>query len=377
MAAERVAVLGAGNTGLSLAADLALAGCEVLLWDHPRFAEAIAPIRASKTIFLDGASRTGAARLAVVTEDPAESLSWSRVVLISVPSYAHASFLDVLSPHFRPGQVVALLPGNLGTLAFARALKGAGAAEVILAEADTAPYVCRKTASDRAVIWGAVPRFGVGVLPARRTNEAMAALRGYFPDITSYPNVLAAGLSALNPVVHPPGVLLNAGRIERSRGEFWFYEEGVTPAVVRAIEALDAERLALGQALGIALTPVAEGFQRAGFGPIGDLWATINGSQMLTALRAPGAIATRWLTEDVPYGLVTWSALAAQVDVATPVMDAVIALASAVLGVDCRAAGRALPDLGLAALDPAAMASLLDRGWHEGAPRVAPKSTPV
>ena len=74
---------------------------------------------------------------------------------------------------------------------------------------------------------------------------------------------------------------MNAGRIERSRGDFYFYEEGVTPAVVRAIEALDAERQAIGAALGFAVTPVAEGFAAAGFGPAGDLWATINGSRML------------------------------------------------------------------------------------------------
>ena len=50
--------------------------------------------------------------------------------------------------------------------------------------------------------------------------------------------------------MHPPGVLLNAGRIERSRGEFYFYDEGVTPGVVDAIMALDAERRAVAAALG-------------------------------------------------------------------------------------------------------------------------------
>ena len=85
-------------------------------------------------------------------------------------------------------------------------------------------------------------------------------------------------------------------------------------------------------------------------------------SRMLTALRAPGAIATRWLTEDVPYGLATWSALAAQVGVATPVIDAVVTLASAVLGTDCRAEARTPADLGLAGLAPEAMAAFLRHG---------------
>ena len=362
MAPERVTILGGGNTAFSLAANLALAGHDVMLWEHPAFAQTIEPIREARTIHLEGRARTGEAQLAAVTTDPAEALAWSRAVLISVPSYAHAPFLDVLAPHVGPGQTIALLPGNLGTLAFARALREAGIEGAILAEADTAPYVCRKTGPDRAIIWGEVPRLGVGVFPASATEEALAVLQPFFPGVTSYPNVLAAGLSALNPIVHPPGVLLNAGRIERSRGDFWFYEEGVTPAVVAAIEALDGERLALGAALGLALVPVAEAFHRAGFGPAGDLWAVINGSQMLTALRAPGAIATRWLTEDVPYGLATWAALAAQVGVPTPVMDAVITLASTVLGTDCRAEARRPSDVELIGLAPEAMAAFLQRG---------------
>ena len=362
MTSTWVTVLGGGNTGVSLVANLALAGHRVLLWEHPACAEAVAPIREQGRIHLGGAARMGTATLDRVTTDAAEALAWSDTLLCAVPSYAHDPFADQIVPHLRPGHLLALLPGNLGTLAFARRLRAAGRTDVILAEADTAPYVCRKTAPDRAVIWGTVTGLGIGVFPASRTAEALPRLAPFFPGATAYPHVLAAGLSALNPIVHPPGVLLNAGRIERSRGDFYFYEEGVTPSVVQAIEALDAERLALGAALGLALPPVAEAFHRAGFGPAGDLWSVINGSPMLTALRAPGAVDTRWLTEDVPCGLVTWSELAAAVGVATPVIDAVIALASAVLGENLRARGRTLADLGLASLAPDRLAAFLEHG---------------
>jgi opine dehydrogenase len=358
----RVTVLGGGNTAFSLAANLALAGHEVMLWEHPEFAQTIAPIRESLTIHLEGTARTGAAKLAGVTVDPAEALAWSETLVCSVPSYAHAAFIEQLAPHLRPGHVLALLPGNLGTLAFGRALREAGVEGVILADGDTAPYVCRKIGPDRAVIWGAVAGLGVGVFPASQTAEVMPVLEQLFPGARAYANVLEAGLSAMNPVVHPPGVLMNAGRIERSRGEFWFYEEGVTPAVVRAIEALDGERLAIGRAYGYELTPVAEAFHQAGFGPAGDLWSVINGSAMLTALRAPGSIQTRWLSEDVPYGLVMWADLGAEAGVATPVIDALIALASVVLGFDCREAGRTPDDINLAGLTSAERTALLEYG---------------
>jgi opine dehydrogenase len=365
MLPERITVLGGGNTAFSVAANLALAGSAVLLWEHPAMAASIAPLRDRRTIHLEGTERTGAAALAGVTTDIAEALAWSETVLMSAPAYAHRAFAEACAPHLRPGHLVALLPGTLGALAFARIVHQAGARGVTLAEVDTSPYVCRKTGPDRAVIWGAPSGLGAGVFPARRTEAVLPVLRACFPGTVAYPNVLACGLSSLNPLMHPAGVLMNAGRIERSRGDFYFYEEGVTPAVVSVIEAVDAERLALGRRLGLALLPVADAFHRAGFGPAGDLWAVINGSKMLTALRAPGAVNSRWLTEDLPYGLVTWASLAQQVGVATPHMDALITLVSAVLQTDCRATGRSAADLGLAGLSPAEIATLMERGWEE------------
>jgi opine dehydrogenase len=350
---NRITVLGGGNTAFSIAANLALAGNEILIWEHPDFAHTLDPIRETMTIQLDGAARTGAARIAAVTTDPAEALAWSETLVCSVPSYAHQPFVEQLLPHLKPGHLLALLPGNLGALAVAAALREAGVEGVIVAESDTAPYVCRKSAPDRAVIWGSVTGLGIGVEPASQTDEAMPVLRALFPGAVAYQSALHAGLSALNPVVHPPGVLMNAGRIERSRGEFWFYEEGVTPSVVRAIEGVDRERLALGVALGLTLTPVAEAFHQAGFGPKGDIWATINGSRMLTALRAPGQVDTRWLTEDIPYGLASWARLGYRIGVETPVMDALVVLASVTLGRDFGSETRGLDVLGLGDVDDA------------------------
>ena len=364
---ERITVLGGGNTSFSIAANLALAGHAVLLWEHPDYAWTIEPIRERRVIHLDGEARTGAAKLAGVTTDAAEALAWSDVVLMAVPAYAHRAFAEACAPHLRPGHLVALLPGTLGTLAWAHLLRAQAVRGVTLAESDSAPYVCRKTAPDRAVVWGVLTGLGFGVFPAARTGLAMPVLAELFPGARAHPDALACGLSSLNPIVHPPGVLMNAGRIERSRGEFYFYEEGVTPVVVRAIEAVDRERRQLGKALGLDLLPVAAAYHAAGFGPAGDLWATINGSRMLTALRAPGAVDTRWLTEDVPFGLVTWASLAAQVGVPTPLMDALTVLTSAVLGQDCRANGRSAADLGLAELAPAAIRGYLEVGWEHAA----------
>lgn len=357
----KLTVLGGGNTAFSLAAKLALDGHQVVIWEHPDFAHTIEPLRESLTITLHDPDGTRLATIDSVTTDPATALAWADTLLCSVPSYAHAPFAEQIVPHLRSGHVLTLLPGNLGSLTLANAIAARGVSGVIVCESDTAPYVCRKTASSEATIFGIVSGLGIGVHPKSQTSEVIPDLARLFPGATAHQHVLAAGLSAMNPVVHPPGVLLNAGRIERSRGDFYFYEEGVTPSVARVIEALDAERLAIGRAFGIDLLPVDRAFHAAGFGPDGDLWSVINGSRMLTAMRAPGSLDTRWLSEDVPYGLMTWALLAGIAGIATPVIDSLVTLTSALTGADFAKQARSLADLGIDAEDPDAVMRWLDQ----------------
>jgi len=370
---QAVTVLGGGNTGFAVAANLALRGHEVTLGDLPAFDWALAPIRERRQIKLDGVVERGVAQLACVTTDLAEALGASDLILLIVPAYGHRAFAEACAPYLGERHTVVLMPGTLGTLEFAQVLRECGRPPentgVTLAESDTAPYVCRKSAPDAAHVWGVVSCLGVGTYPIEETGRVLTRLgtlftvdgrEGSMEGVQPYPNVLMCGLSAMNPVVHPAGVLMNAGRVERSRGEFYFYDEGVTPAVCEVIMALDRERRALGKALGFKLLPVDEAFHAAGFGPAGDLWSTINGSRMLTQLRAPGAVNTRWLTEDVPYGLATWAALGDRLGVDTPVMDALVKLGLVVTGLDGEHCGRGLAELGLDGLDAAGMIAAVE-----------------
>ena len=351
MKTQPITILGGGNTAFATAAQLTLRGFEVTLFDLPEFSMALDPIRESQVIHLDGVLETGSARIHRVTNNIEEALAAANLLLLIVPAYAHRAFAEACAPYIRSEHTVVLMPGTLGSLEWAEVLKRHSVRGVTLGEVDTAPYVCRKTASDRATIWGEVTALGLGVLPTTEAERVEKELDPLFPGITIYPDVVACGLSAMNPVVHPPGVLMNAGRVEYSRGEFYFYEEGVTPSVADVIMRMDAERLAVGRALGYELKPANEAFHDAGFGPSGDLWATINGSRMLTALKAPGTLESRWLTEDIPYGLAAWSMLGAQFGVETPLMRSFVDIGSVVMGFDGWTEGRSPSELGIAGMD--------------------------
>ncbi len=355
-------ILGGGNTAFAVAANLALAEHQVTLVELPAFASMIQPIQESRQIVLEGVARRGIAHLHQVTTRFADVLGHNELILLIVPAYAHRAFAEACAEHVRPDHVIVLMPGTLGSLEFARILRDHGAGAAVLAETDTAPYVCRKTGPTAAHIWGVVSGVGVGVFPAGETNRVRGLLEPFFPGVVAYPSVLACGLSAMNPVVHPAGVLLNAGRIERSHGEFYFYDEGVTTSVCRLIDAVDLERRTIGKALGLDLLPVEEAFARAGFGPRGDLWGTINGSRMLTQLKAPGSLQTRWLSEDVPYGIAAWALLGEQIGVKTPVMRSLVEVASATVGVDFWKSARTPKDLGIAGMSVDGMLRYVNQG---------------
>lgn len=351
---QSISVLGGGNTAFSAAADLTLKGFEVTLYELPEFDESLEPIRDDHKIHLLGVAEQGVAEIHNVTSDIVEAITASDVLLVIVPAYAHRRFAEVCAPHLMDGQTIVLMPGNLGTLEWARILKesskadnGFTAKNVTLSEVDTAPYVCRKTTPNTATIWGVVSGLGLGVFPATNTDKVKTKLESFFPGIQPYPDVMACGLSSFNPVVHPAGVLMNVGRLEYSRGDFYFYEEGVSPTVAEVIMAVDEERRSVGEILGYDLLTANEGFHLAGFGPKGDLWATIKGSRMLTQLKAPGSIKSRWLTEDIPFGLVSWSSIGEEYGVDTPIMKSLINIGSVVMGFDAWTTGRSCRELGI------------------------------
>ena len=359
---EHITILGGGNTAFATAANLTLKGFAITLCELPEFGHALDPVRDQGVIHLVGVEETGVAKIHCMTTDIEAALNASDLILLIVPAYAHKPFAIACAPHLRPEHMVVLMPGTLGSLEWATLLRDQGVADIALAEVDTAPYVCRKTASDTATIWGTVTGLGLGVLPATETDRVRARLSPLFPGIQTYPTAMACGLSAMNPVVHPAGVLMNAGRIEYSHGEFYFYEEGVSPSVAKTIMAVDAERRAIATALGYDLIAADEAFFRAGFGPRGDLWATINGSRMLTQLKAPGSLESRWLSEDIPYGLSAWHDVGAQYGVDAPLMRGLVDIGSVVMGADGWATGRSVRELGIEGMDLDTLNAFLQTG---------------
>lgn len=361
--ARTIAVLGGGHGARTVAADMSLAGHEVRLFEFERFHDNVAALFAERQIVISGSARNGVATLALATHNLAEAIRGTDAILIIVPALYHRIYAEALAPLLCDGQNVVFIPGTLGSLEFVAEIRVRGCqANITVSELDTLPYATRMTGASSVNVYHALPVFGAGVFPSVKTPEVLGILKDLYPGIDAFRDVLEAGLSNCNPVIHPLGVLMNAGRIEYSRGEFWYYEEGITPSTARAMEALDEERCALGKQLGLQLAKQSDALHAVGYGPKGDLWETLKGSKGLTPIKGPTSLSNRYVTEDIPIGLVCWSQLGDLLGVSTPLMRATVEIGIAISGVDYWATGRTIARCGIVGMNASTLSEYARTG---------------
>ena len=358
-----VAVMGAGHGGYAAAADLTRRGFEVRL--HARRDESLEPIRANGGIDARGIFE-GREMPALLTTDVAEAAAGADLVMLVVPSVAHAWYAERLAGVLAESTPVFLNPGHTGGgLHFRAEMRRTGHTALLeVCETVTLSFICRIEAPARVGIYSYTKSLMFAALPGSATGRLHAAISLLFPEIRPASSVLETGLANINAVFHPPGMLLNAGWIEATGGDFLFYREGVTDAVGRAAAAIDAERLAVARALDVPSRPFLEMFHDAGLTTraameSGSISRACRESAPNATLKSPPSLDHRYVHEDVGYGLVPIVALGRLAEVKTPIIDSHIALLSAATGIDYATEGLTLERMGIAGLEPAALHRLV------------------
>jgi len=342
-------VIGAGHGGKAMAAHLALMGFPVTLYN--RTYDNVAAIKARNAIQLNSyeGGPHGLAHLALVTSNMAEALENAQIIMVVVPSSAHADIARTAAPHLHDGQIVILNPGRTGgAMEFAKVLSDEGCtADVSLAEAETFIHASRSDGPAEARIFRIKDAVPLAALPATRTKKVLHALEPAYPQFIDGENVLHTGLNNMGAVFHPALTLLNAGRIESTLGEFQFYIDGVTPAVGRVLEVLDRERVTVAAALGLRARTGLEWLKMAYDATGEDLTEAIHNQPGYRGIMAPRTMHHRYLFEDVPMSLVPMVALGQRYGVSVRGMDSIIRLACFVHRTDYWRQGRTLDKMGI------------------------------
>ncbi len=347
-AAVTVGIVGAGGVAFATAVYLEQAGHHAILWS-PSGArtKAIAETGTLKsTGALEGEVHPGVAASA---ED---LVARSQVIVLALPGYGHHATLDAIAPHLRADQAVIISShASFGALYLANALAARGITIPIVAWGTTLATGRQSPDYTTALVNTVRARIDIATVPESLTDEGLALCQRLFGDrFVVRDGLLAISLSNLNPQNHLGIALCNMTRMEK--GESWSQAGNVTPNVGRFMEALDAERIAIAEALGLDVRTIFEHYHlsyHVPVAPIADMNAELHAKGV--GGTGPATADSRYVTEDAPYGLLVTALLGDIAGRPAKLHRAGVDIFSALYGRDLATENTLLPAMGLDRLD--------------------------
>lgn len=342
----KISVIGAGNGGQAISTYASMQGYTVSLYD--RDVEKIERLRKLDCFTLEG-KITGKTKIANITDNVRESVRDAHIIMVTTTANAHVIVAQSVAPFVEDGQVFILNPGRTcGALVFRQALVEAGCKKhVYIAEAQTLVYACRVVEDGTVNVIGVKDEVLLSAIPSTDTSYVLSQINPLYPCMRPAANVLRTSLENIGAIFHPCVLLLNAGTIER-KTEFYFYRD-MTERIAAFIEAVDAERLAVGRAYGVELLGVCDWIKFAYKDTAGDtLCERMRNNPGYHDIKSPTSVFVRQLTEDIPTGIIPMMELGKKAGLEMALFQSITSLASTLLGMDLYAEGRTLERLGLA-----------------------------
>ncbi|QCY15020.1 NAD/NADP octopine/nopaline dehydrogenase [Pseudomonas sp. MPC6] len=326
MQTYKVGIIGAGGIGLAYAAWIANRGHGVTIWngrssDQP----SLGRLKLHATGVFEGSvdvDRVNNAKDAVSAAD---------VVIICLPVNAHRQAIDAALPSLKSGQTV--IVSSMGSLSalYLRERARDQDVDVVVASFGTTALTARRVLEDKVNIMVRRPSLGVSCLPASKIEDAQRFCNVLFgSDFVVDENPLMSTLNNTNAVFHVPLAILNWTRIERK--ESWPQYHYMTSYVSKVIGQLDAERLSLASAFGWQLKTLGQKLQQSfsirseGLKEIAEELHQKRGGPS-----GPIEVDTRYICEDVPYGLEFTLALGRIANVPMPVTRSIVAMSGLLL----------------------------------------------
>lgn len=299
-ASYRVGIAGAGSVAFGTAARLSELGHSPMLWS---------PSGTRTEILENGAALTATGAVEHnfhprIASDAQTLCAENQVILIAVPGYGHKSVMDAIAPYLRSDQTVIISShASLGALYLSNLMSTRGVNLPIVAWGTTMTtgrqkdYTTVQVNTVRSLV-------DICVVPDSATDTGLELCQALFGDrFALRDGLLAITLSNLNPQNHMGIALGNMSRMER--GESWSQGQNLTPNIGRLLEALDRERLDIAEALGLSVRTIFEHFHLSFHVPVASI------SEMNAEMHnqgnggtGPATADSRYVTEDVPYGLV-------------------------------------------------------------------------
>ena len=339
---KKVAVLGGGGTGCCFAAELALRGYEVRLYEEKKYwCEHIDGILSAGGIEVVGSGLTGTAHLAMITDDIGKAIDGMDMIFVSMVAWRHQDLANALKPHVKPGQVIVLSAGNFGSIRLKRTF-GMDSG-VLVGEMQGNIFPCRMVGDGKALLAAPYKAKRVAAFPAKDTDAVISVMSQYI-DCTPALNVFETALNIPNLVIHLCASLLNTCAIDRNP-DFRLYTDGLSESVLKCLLAVEDEKAQVMERMGYLMVKSTDNMRVVmdyGNHPEKDYFRSLKG---------PSSMSHRYIAEDASTGQSIMIDLGSRLGFEMPVMRSLVLLASIINERDYSATGLKLDDLGMAGLD--------------------------
>lgn len=341
---KNIAIIGAGNGGQAFAGYFSLQGQDVRIFDVSE--ETVKQINTLKGIVIEGNAKvTGFGSVLFAGTKIEEIIEGAELIFLVLPSIYHRQMAEQMAPFLKVGQYVILNPmAPLGAIEFENTLYRFGCiADIRIVCASTLLFACRSDRVGHVIISGQKIRFTACTYPAVYNEEVAAVFHDILPEMIFCDDIIRISLDNLNAIVHPGPTILNTGRLE-SNISYQYYLD-FTPGQGKIAEALDKERMKIGQAFGLKLRNFVDEFKAMYQVEGTSIYEVLRNNPGYEGLLGQNTLDSRYLREDVPYSLVAFQTLAKIAQIKTPTVDAVVTVAGNLL--DDLEDGRTLKNLGL------------------------------
>lgn len=325
----KITVIGAGNTGQAVATHLASMDADIML--YTRSAD---KAKYGKDTMIEISGLVEGKFNVPTTTDISEAIKNAKYIFVMTRANAHKDVAENLKGKLSQGQTILIFNGNWAAMEFKKILnEEIKEKEIVIAETAAQLYTAQS------------PKFGkvntrmknqvqISAVDPSQTEDIIEGLKKYFPtQFGNGHNILLTSLSNTNPIIHGPITIFNIVRVENGEN-FKFYGNGLSHKIVNYILKLDKERMEIAEKLNADTIDILTGINSFWDIKYDNLFDALNKNEGYLKVNGPSTFNHRYITEDIPFGIVPVTKLGKMLEVETPYSSAFVDIAEKVLEED-------------------------------------------
>lgn len=389
----KITIIGAGNAGSACAFMAAEAGHKVTLLktsSHITHDEHFEAMVKNKGIYCIDNTKNGHftdssddakitfQSLELITRDPKKAIKGAHVVMIFIQTTYHQALAKRISPYFEDNQLVILIPGYAGSIFYSQYSKS----KPIFAEGESTPNDARIVKPGVVKVLFKNARNSLSFFPAKKTSQGMTIATKLFPAYkierkSVRKHIFESALHNPNIIVHTIGLYVMYPMLEYCAKHHpdevpYMYRDALsTDMAWLMIAKLDAEKMAVLTALGCEPIPYLQACLFRNEQDLSQDPREVFESYKISSPSGPYSFNNRYVTEDVPMGLVLLSSLGEKFGINMPECNRLIEICGGILSRNFFNEGRTLTSLGLGKLTKEELLDFIENDYANVIPATA------